>query len=270
MTRFIHLTDLHLSRPDPDDRLLHSDTMATLAEVLERIADLRPAPDFVVLGGDLANHGSAESYGLLKDMLAVLPMPVIPALGNHDDRAAFRAVFDWPGEAGAPMFHESVQAGLHVIALDSSIPGRVGGGIGPDQLAQLEQALHRHADLPKLLVCHHPPHLDRPGALPWESLNEPDSARLADTLRGQPVIAVLCGHVHLNRVMIWRGLPVLINIGLHATVDPLEPGDMVIEESSGFALCRLDAAGFDATFVPHAPRRRVLARIDETVLRGFR
>ena len=36
MTRFILLSDLHLSRPDPDDRLLHSDTMAMPAAVIGR------------------------------------------------------------------------------------------------------------------------------------------------------------------------------------------------------------------------------------------
>ena len=36
MTRFVLLSDLHLSRPDPDDRLLHSDTMAMPAAVIGR------------------------------------------------------------------------------------------------------------------------------------------------------------------------------------------------------------------------------------------
>jgi 3',5'-cyclic AMP phosphodiesterase CpdA len=270
MTRFAFLSDLHLSRPDPSDHLLHSDTEATLAAVIDRIAALDPAPDFTVLGGDLANHGSIDSYRLLRAMLVPLKMPVIPALGNHDDRAAFRAVFGWPDPADAPLFHHARRAGLHVIALDSSAPGHVSGALDDGQLAALAAALRSEPDLPKLLICHHPPHADRPHALPWESLNADDSARLAATIAGHPVAAMLCGHVHMNRLRMWQGVPVLTTIGLHATVDALEPRDMVIEEGSGFALCSHDENGFEATFVPHGPPRRVLARIDGTVLETFR
>lgn len=270
MTRFVFLSDLHLSRPDPDDQLLHSDTRATLAAVIGRIAALDPAPDFAVLAGDLANHGTIDSYRLLRAMLAPLKMPVIPALGNHDDRAAFRAVFGWPDPADAPLFHHARRAGLHVIVLDSSCPGHVSGALDDGQFAALAAALDTEPELPKLLICHHPPHADRPGALPWESLGAADSARLAATIAGYKVAAMLCGHVHMNRVRHWHGVPVVIGMGLHNTVDPLEPEDMAIETGSGFALCTHDRDGFEVTFVPHDPPRRHLTRIASDVLRGFR
>ncbi len=268
MTRFIHLTDLHLSTPDAPDPHLHSETAATLAGVLERIRALTPAPDFIVLSGDLTNRGDGASYRLLRRMLAELPVPVVPALGNHDRRAGFRAAFEGHGaDPEAPLFHHRVLAGLHVIALDSLVPGRVGGGIGPDQFAALDTALQSHADLPRLLVCHHPPHAA--GALAWEALNAADSDRLAERLRGRGVVAMLSGHVHMNRVRSWHGIPVVVNMGLHATVDVLEPRDMVIRQGTGFADCRLDADGFQVTFVPHAPAGPVLGRIDEATLRSF-
>lgn len=268
MTRFIHLTDLHLSHPDLRDAHLYSDTGATMAEVLDRIRALDPAPDFVVLSGDLTNQGDTASYGMLHDMLADLPMPVVPALGNHDTRAGFRAVFDGFGaDPDRPLFHHRVLAGLHVIVLDSLIPGRVSGAIDPEQFAALKTALDLQAGLPRVLVCHHPPHAD--GTLPWEGLNSADSARLAATVQGQNVVAILSGHVHMNRVRLWNGIPVIVNTGLHATVDVLDPCDMAIEEGTGFADCRFVADGLQITFVPHAPKRRVLGRIGATVLQGF-
>ncbi|MBK0325830.1 metallophosphoesterase [Rhodobacteraceae bacterium F11138] len=268
MTRFLHLTDLHLSHPDLQDPHLNSDTRSTVAQVLGRLRSLDPAPEFVVLSGDLTNHGDAASYGMLRDMLSDLPMPVVPALGNHDTRAGFRAVFDGFGaDADAALFHHRALAGVHVIALDSLIPGQVSGGIGPDQFAALETALQTHADLPRVLVCHHPPH--SAGMMAWEGLNAEDSDRLGAILQGQNVVAMLSGHVHMNRVRIWCGIPVVVNMGLHATVDVLEPGDMVIQEGTGFADCNLDGRGLQVTFVPHAPQGQTLGRIEAEKLRQF-
>jgi hypothetical protein len=62
---------------------------------------------------------------------------------------------------------------------------------------------------------------------------------------------------------------VVTSIGLHATVDPLAPRDMVIEEGTGFALCDHRADGLEVTFVPLTPARRVLKRIGHDVLRSF-
>ena len=269
MTRFIHLTDLHLSHLGAADPHLNADTETALRLALARIAALRPAPEFVVLGGDLANHGAPETYALLRRMLDALPVPVVPAMGNHDDRTAFRAAFGWPGAADAPLFHHARLGGLHVIALDSSRPGRVSGALDAAQLAALRAALGAHPGIPKLIVCHHPPHPAQEGALAWESLDAESSARLAGALAGQAVVAMLCGHVHLNRLRIWQGLPVVTSIGLHATIDPLAPCEMVIEEGTGFALCDHGPEGLEVTFVPLTPERRVLKRIGHDVLRSF-
>ncbi|WP_211299500.1 metallophosphoesterase family protein [Pukyongiella litopenaei] len=271
MTRFVHLTDLHISHPDLDDPHLSSDTAATLARAVQMINTITPAPDFVVLSGDLTNCGDAASYGLVRDLIAPLQMPVLHALGNHDTRPGYRAAFPETGGCPeAPLFHHSVQGALHVIVLDSSIPGRIAGGLDAEQLALLDRALAEHADLPKLLVCHHPPHFDRPGALDWESLNAGDTAALARILRGHPIAGMLSGHIHINRVLHWQGFPVVISTGLHNTLDILEPADLVILEGSGFALCDHGPAGLDARFVPLGPVPRKLGRIDEEMLRGFR
>ena len=76
MTRFLHLTDLHVSHPDMNDANLHSDTAGTLKRMVEIIARMDPLPDFVVASGDLTNHGDEASYELVKDTIADLPVPV--------------------------------------------------------------------------------------------------------------------------------------------------------------------------------------------------
>lgn len=271
MTRFVHLTDLHISHPDLDDPHLSSDTAATLSRAVQLINAMTPAPDFVVLSGDLTNRGDEASYELMRDLISPLQMPVLHALGNHDTRPGYRAAFPETGNVPeAPLFHHSVQGAMHVIVLDSSIPGRIAGGLDADQLAMLDRALAEHADLPKLLVCHHPPYFDRPGALDWESLNAEDTIALAEILRGHRIVGMLSGHIHINRVLHWQGFPVVVSNGLHNTLDILEPANLVILEGSGFTLCDHGPAGLDARFVPLDPVPRKLGQIDEEMLRSFR
>lgn len=269
MTRFIHLTDLHLSVPGIADPLLHADTAAALDLAIDRIKPLQSSLDFIAISGDLANHGKPESYAHLKAALAQLSVPVVMSLGNHDDRGNFRAAFGLQGDADAPCFDHRRIGDLHVIALDSSVPGRVGGAISADQFAALESALLSHPDLPKLILCHHPPKPETGPTLVWESLSAEDTAQLAATLKGYRITAILSGHVHHNRVTLWHGMPVIVTNGLHATVDLLAPEGMTILAGTGFAICDLTASGMNVTFVPLTPIQQELARLDDALLRSF-
>ncbi|MFC6641580.1 metallophosphoesterase family protein [Sulfitobacter profundi] len=231
MTRFVHLTDLHISHPDLADPHLQSDTPATLRRVVAVINAMDPQPAFVVASGDLTNQGDRESYALVREITTPLKAPLVMALGNHDKRAGFNAVFA-PGLADAPYFHDAPQGDLHVIALDSSVPGKVAGALDDAQFEFLKAALQRHPELAKLLVIHHPPRID-PEALAWGSLDEASSARLAEMLEGQHVAGILSGHVHVNRVSHWNGIPVVISNGLHSTIDLTETRDLRIVEGTG-------------------------------------
>ncbi|UOA16392.1 MULTISPECIES: metallophosphoesterase family protein [Sulfitobacter] len=267
MTRFIHLTDLHISHPDLNDPHLQSDTPATLRRVVEVINAMDPQPDFVVASGDLTNQGDRESYALVRDILSDLRAPLVLALGNHDKRAGFNAVFA-PGLADAPYFHDARHGDLHVIALDSSVPNKVAGALDDPQFEFLEAALERHSDLAKLLVIHHPPRID-PDALAWGSLDEASSARLAGMLKGKHVAGILSGHVHVNRVSHWHGIPVVISNGLHSTIDLTETRDLRIVEGTGFGLCDWHSSGLSVAFAPLDPTARELARIGHDRLRSF-
>lgn len=269
--RFIHLTDLHFSAPGAEDPYLSTDTPARLERAAELIARVEPEPAFVAITGDLTNRGDPESYALLAEALDRFEVPLLLALGNHDDRAAFRAQFE-PGaaEPEAPVFHHARHGELHVIALDSLVPGRVGGAVGAAQLEMLDAALSEHPGCRKLILCHHPPHTDRPGALPWESLSAEDTAGLARVLAGHEIAGMLCGHVHADRVLQWQGFPVVVSTGLHNAITPLEAHDTVFEDGAGFAICDHLAGGLEVTFVPVVPERAELGRIDRETVLTFR
>ena len=133
----------------------------------------------------------------------------------------------------------------------------------------LDAALTRHGDRAKLILCHHPPHPGHGDPLPWESLSAAESDRLAAMLRPHRVAAILSGHVHVDRVMHWHGIPVIVSMGLHNTVDPLAEQGMILHEGAGFALCHHGPAGLDVTFVPVTPSRQKLGEIGQETLRSF-
>lgn len=269
MTRFLHITDLHLTAPETDDPHQHADTLAALERMIDIANTLSPRPDFVVASGDLTNLGDAASYRLLAQRMTRLQMPVLYALGNHDRREGFFGAFaDHAGAPAGPLDHDAVHAGLHVVVLDSSVPGRVGGALDDDQMAGAAAMLARHPDLPKLVVVHHPPRLDPTSPYAWETLGETDSARLAGLLAPHRVMAVLSGHIHTNRVTLWHGIPVVTNIGQQSGVDLTRSRGMSVVEGSGFGLCDLLPSGVQVTFVP-LPEPQVLKEIPEARLRGF-
>ncbi len=303
MTRFIHLTDLHVSHPEAGDVHLQSDTPAALKRVVKTINAMVRQPDFVVASGDLTNMGDVASYGLVRETFAALNAPLVLALGNHDTRAGFNEVFapiladsssapilgdsssapilgdsssapilgdssSAPILGDAPYFHDAVHGDLHVITLDTGVPGQIAGAIDDAQFDYLEHALARHAGKPKLLVMHHPPRVD-PDGLSWGSLDMQSTERLAELLRHQRVAGILSGHIHINRVSHWHGIPIVISNGQHSTVDLLETADLRIVEGTGFAICDWRASGLSVSFVPLSPETRQLGLIDQARLRAF-
>ena len=249
MTRFLHITDLHVTAPGVPDKDRESDTVATLDRLIACVTRMRPAPAFIVASGDLTNVGDEASYALLKDRFARLDVPVIMTLGNHDRRGAWHRVF--PGHPAAPegpVDHEAVVEGVHIIALDSSVPGKVSGALSAEQLAQAAGSLAQHPELPKVVAVHHPPKL-RPGAaFSWATIDQDSTDGLAAVLAPHKIAALLSGHVHMNRFAMWNDVPLIVNTGHQSTVDVTRPDTLAIVEGSGFAICDLLRGGVSVTF----------------------
>ncbi len=262
MTHFLHLTDLHLSVGAN-----HQAKADLLARIADAIPGLRIPPDFVVISGDLADRGDPDSYAALRPMVDAFPVPVVLALGNHDRRAGFHATFSATAHDG-PHDHDTVLAGLHVITLDTAVPGRVSGALDAGQIDWLKGAMARHAELPKLIVAHHPP-MTEPGALPWTCLDAASSDALAEALAGHRVTGILSGHIHMNRFSLWRGVPLVVSSGLHSTIDPLYDAGLRIREGASFAMVRLIGTDLSVHFVPVLPEGRELGLIDIARLKAF-
>lgn len=267
MTRFIHLTDLHVSHPDAGDPSDKSGAIETLQRVVEIVNGMEQQPDFVVVSGDLTNMGDTASYELVRDILAPLRAPLVMALGNHDKRAPFHGVL---GDAGsdAPYCHDAIHGDLHVITLDTSIEGHVAGTICDAQFDFLRAALNRHAEVAKLIVMHHPPRVD-PDGLAWGSIDMAATDRLAATLKGHDIAGILSGHIHINRVSLWHGCPIVISNGQDSSIDVLEATDLRLVEGTGIGICDWQPSGLSVSFAPLSPIPREIAVIDRARLLAF-
>ncbi|HEY4203082.1 MAG TPA: metallophosphoesterase [Devosiaceae bacterium] len=251
-TTFIHLTDLHVGRPDVADPHLYSDTSATLSRILEMVNAITPRPSFIVASGDLTNRGDKESYEHLKQLMAATDLPVLYALGNHDSRPGFyQGMLGQAENLEAPYFGDQVIDGIHIITLDSSTPGQVGGTIEPEQFAWLKQVLDTHADLPKLIISHHPPALgEEADWAHWRTIVFPQTQQLAEMLKDYNVIGILSGHIHHDRVSVWHGIPVVVGMGQHAATDILDTERLRMVSGSSFAIGTVRKSGLTVAFVP--------------------
>jgi 3',5'-cyclic AMP phosphodiesterase CpdA len=182
------LTDLHLSADDPSREALVRSTV-------EAVAALRPAPDCVLVTGDLTENGSAEDAGRAAELLGVLAPPVHVVPGNHDDRDALRGAFG-VGGSGA-LRHTATYGELRLVACDTLVDGRPEGRLGDEQLGWLASELAAAPQAPTLLALHHPPVRIGVAAIDALMLAGEDCRALEALLAEHPqVLALLCGHVH--------------------------------------------------------------------------
>ncbi|MDE2581470.1 MAG: phosphodiesterase [Rhodospirillales bacterium] len=189
------LTDLHL-RPHGQSANRVVETNMLTARAVRAVAALRPAPDLVLLTGDLADRGEPGAYRLLAGMLADAGLPPVFAIpGNHDDRAALRAALPFVPQTGT-FLHATVETfPVRLVLLDTLVPGSSHGELCAERLDWLDATLEAAPDRPTLIAMHHPPfatgieHMDR------IALRAPE-AFAAMLARHRQVRLVVCGHVH--------------------------------------------------------------------------
>jgi Icc protein len=268
-TTFIHLTDLHVGNPAVVDDHLFSDTSATLERVLEMIGMMDQTPQFIIASGDLTNRGDVDSYRQLRAIMASIDLPVIYAIGNHDTRAGFyQGILERNTDLDTPYDHDRIVAGIHVITLDTTTPGQIGGSLEPEQFTWLEAALDAHPALPKLIVAHHAPALgDTPPWDHWRTIEFGQSQQLAALLKGRNILAILSGHIHHDRFSVWHGIPVIVGMGQHAATDILTSNVLRMVEGASFGIGTIRRSGLTMALVPLPQTRAELNRYDLKLLR---
>jgi Icc protein len=220
----VHISDTHLLAGDGRlyDRV---DSASRLRELLGALERTGRRPEALVFTGDLADHGEPAAYAelvaIVEPVAARLGARIVWAMGNHDDRAAFR--MGLLGEVGhaAPVDRVHWIGGLRVIALDTTVPGAHHGELDDAQLGWLAAELARPALDGTILAMHHPP---IPSLLDLAvSVELRGQSRLAEVLAGSDVRAILGGHLHYSSTAMFAGIPVSVASASCYTQDLLAP-----------------------------------------------
>jgi predicted MPP superfamily phosphohydrolase len=220
--RFGVISDLHITLPhtvwDSPNRLhLVEVSIPVFEAILERLASLDL--DFLLLPGDLTQHGEPENHAWVIDRLQQLPYPVYVIPGNHDiptferDHQSigypeFPSLYrDFGYQATDRHYYsQMIHPGLRLIALNSNTfdaSGTQVGRIDPEQMGWLRETLAAVQDEYVMVMVHHNVIEHMPGQA-QDPLGQRYILQNADEFRGvlrsAGVQLVLTGHLHIQNI----------------------------------------------------------------------
>jgi 3',5'-cyclic-AMP phosphodiesterase len=183
-------------------------TNAQLQEAVAHLNGLDPCPDVVVATGDLTDHGTAEEYAVLREILAALRPPLYLIPGNHDHRDRFLEAFAdqaYLPRPGAPFAHHVIdEYPVRLVALDTAVPGEHHGMMCEERLAWLDATLRAVPHRPTMIFMHHPPF--RTGIRWIDAAGLHGGRKMAAIVaRHAQVEQVACGHIHRPIQVAWGG-----------------------------------------------------------------
>jgi 3',5'-cyclic AMP phosphodiesterase CpdA len=251
------ISDLHVKRPGT---LAYGkvDTADALARCVAELNRLEPAPDLVVISGDLVDTPLKEEYDHLLRLLAPLALRFAAIPGNHDDRALLRAAF--PDQAYAPsaealnMAHAVGE--VDVVLIDSSVPGAAHGVLDAPTLAWLDTTLAASTSRPALLFLHHPPFVT--GITHMDVQNLRYAGDLGAILQKHPrARLVAAGHVHRATLTSFAGVAATIcpapNHAVALDLDAFLPPSFRVEPPAFHLHVWFPGDGYGSVVTHHVP-----------------
>ena len=209
------------------------------------------------------------SYQRFREAIAGLPFPVYPAMGNHDSRAAFLAVFpDAPAPDGFIQYAIE-DLPVRILVLDTLEVGRHGGGFCEMRAAWLTARLAEAPERPTLIVLHHPPIATGLSLDDRESRARAWVRRLRAIVEAHAnIVAMIAGHLHRPIVTQWAGTTLAVCPATAPQValdlEPMDPErpdgrPMIVADQPWFALHYWNGEGL-ITHFDTAEEHEVLAR----------
>lgn len=203
--RFLQISDLHL-HPDENYTFNERQPMASFKAVLSDIQKLTPAPDFLILSGDIASDKQEAVYRKVDAMLSEVGFPYYWIGGNHDDP-------DLMARLSSQLFVNPAQnfihQGWHFMLLDSVAKDRQGnyGEFSFEDLDKLSLALESYPENPSLLVMHH--HFIPTNCGWMDSSILIDAEKFLKLIQKSPQVkAILHGHIHQDKFESWKDIQI--------------------------------------------------------------
>lgn len=255
--RIAQISDLHIK---PPGKLAYGrvDTAKALERCVAALNAFTPAPDFVVISGDLADAPSVEEYDHLKHLLAPLKLPFAGIPGNHDSREMMRSVFpETACELPSGALNQKIEVGqLDLLLLDSSVPGKPHGKLDAPTLQWLDGVLASSSDRPAVLFLHHPPFVT--GIWHMDRQNLHNATDLAAIIRRHPRVRhIATGHVHRATLTMFAGRPCTIcpvaNHAVDLDLDQLREPSFRIEPPAFHLHTWFAGKGFGSLVTHHVP-----------------
>jgi 3',5'-cyclic AMP phosphodiesterase CpdA len=221
---FAILSDPHIALPHtiwqhPSRFHLVEVSIPALEIVLQELEPLDL--DFLLIPGDLTQHGEPENHAWLADRLTQLPYPAYVIPGNHDvieqlptersiglaDFPVYYTKFGYT-DPGIPYYHQEILPGVHLIGLNSNGFDADGkqlytGCLDEAQFLWLKQTLMPLRDQLVLVMVHH----NVIEHLPDQSRNPMGrrymlerSTSLLRLLQESGVRLVFTGHLHIQDI----------------------------------------------------------------------
>lgn len=231
IVRIAAIGDLHHSRNAPPGSLQ------------PLFGQINESADILVLCGDLTDYGMPDEARALARELAVVKIPIVGVLGNHDFESSQQAEL------------KTVLTDIGVTLLDgdsaeilgigfAGVKGFAGGfgrrALGPwgedtiksfvreavDEALKLESALARLRNEKRIAILHYAPIQDTVEGEPLEIFPFLGCSRLEEPLGRYPVTAVFHGHAHHGRPegRTTKGVPVFnVSMSLMRELFPERP-----------------------------------------------
>ncbi len=249
--RLLQLSDPHLLA-DPDGLCRGRPSLALLRHALREARDQLQAagllPGRLLISGDLCQDESWGGYRRLAEVLAQSPFaalePPLLLAGNHDHTLALRAALGRQAIVAPALLD---WGSWQLLLLDSHVPGRVGGRLGPRQLAWIAAQLPR-SQRPLLVAVHHPPMaIGDPG---MDAIGLQDGEALLSLLRRcRRWRGLVFGHIHQHwsdSLRLGEDGPSVPLLGCPSTLAPfaaVQPCPLSREQDLGGRLLELGTDG---------------------------
>jgi 3',5'-cyclic AMP phosphodiesterase CpdA len=153
--KFIHLSDTHLLGT-AGDKLYGLKPAKRLKKAFRNIQSHHADASFIVITGDLTNNGDLGGYQLLKKYADSINIPVLPLMGNHDDREIFWQVFPEWRDGEFVQYVREYNEGVFIF-IDTLVGGEEYGVLCDARLQWLKSKLIKYADRQIFLFMHHHP-----------------------------------------------------------------------------------------------------------------